>query len=718
LEVGFVALFALATVLHRIILLVEPERCSVGNGSSAYRCFFLSTFIQWQFLWLAGACQLARVTNSRALLLISSTVATWQAVTFVSFEQSRDDATDEVAMHMTKVGCSFGVFLLVYARIRAPTIDQAWRDWYWGDAVTLWYRLSRACLSSTVAAQLLVRACLLLSVAERIYNGGCWGTTGYSNAMLTLLGVLWWDSMLMVIESNLSDPCTKTEAAANGAAQPVKCTLPPPSTAVLPKMSSHQYWAAMLVIALAAHAMRIEKFPSKPVVKPEDDWLLMVVSPAAFAAFMLLCGFIWMATWHEVSRIASKAGLALLMGCAITYVWWLLSHSFTMAGMGIHIRHLLTDSRSHLASRGTSFTQWSDDLKRNLMMMLPPVNLCVALVVQGVKKHQGGPKSQNDVAKRALNRTNEIRAYVRTVTRRLIDAQGLKGITSIQQIPKQYWRRFVRQRSTNDWEFLPNKESALQFCRDFFVPTMLDGAALKVDDVDLLSRVLQGPVLHDQDEAWSTAHTFRPGRWMPADFQLEAPPGLSTPGVGKRTAEAILRYFQLDMETLHGIKQWDSLALPHACVDARCDEAQQPAALASETSSGAASAAATPEESRSPCSPPTEDSDAHSSMLSSTLHEMAEFKAKMADLQLIDDPLVQALFTSDDSDMHTVQLPDHRFISSEEPHWSDVATENALWALQLWQSSEATDNCDWDSESSSASPAHYQGPPPLLNFLN
>ena len=104
-------------------------------------------------------------------------------------------------------------------------------------------------------------------------------------------------------------------------------------------------------------------------------------------------------------------------------------------------------------------------------------------------KDEGSPKAATP------NMTNEIRMYVRSITRRLIELGAIRGVPSLNRTPQSYWKFFPRARTSNQWEFLADKKTAVDFCTDYFVPDRIDVTVLgRSIDVDEFCACLQGPV--------------------------------------------------------------------------------------------------------------------------------------------------------------------------------------------------------------------------------
>ena len=157
------------------------------------------------------------------------------------------------------------------------------------------------------------------------------------------------------------------------------------------------------------------------------------------------------------------------------------------------------------------------------------------------------PSSAKGVQKKSRGRreniTNEIRSYVRAIARSLIEARMLEGMRALSDTPKEFWKSFPRTKHSEAerQEFLPDKATALKFCKSFFLPACINAAGMDID-VKELCQCLQGPVLQYSE----TSRAFEAGPWAPAGLAIEAKlNGKCATGVGKRTAKAVLRRFNI-----------------------------------------------------------------------------------------------------------------------------------------------------------------------------
>ena len=140
--------------------------------------------------------------------------------------------------------------------------------------------------------------------------------------------------------------------------------------------------------------------------------------------------------------------------------------------------------------------------------------------------------------------SHEVCGYVRCIVRELIKRNALRDIVKLKDIPDKYWKQVPRARACNQREFLASKQAGLDFAREYFTPEHIDVGKVgdNIDEAEFLA-CLRGPVLYYADDP-NCFQAFQSGAWHPPGLNIPTLAGVRClPGVGKRTAEAILNHY-------------------------------------------------------------------------------------------------------------------------------------------------------------------------------
>ena len=173
-------------------------------------------------------------------------------------------------------------------------------------------------------------------------------------------------------------------------------------------------------------------------------------------------------------------------------------------------------------------------------------HMCVGNTIAGDSKStepSGAISNKTPKPKKpaSANISHEICGYVRSIVRELIKWKALRHIHTLKQVPDQYWKHVPRARTNNQWEFLACKVAALNFASEYFTPEHIDVTTFEgsINEAEFLA-CLRGPVLCYAD----SSRAFQAGDWQPPGLVVETPPmKRCLPGVGRRTAQAIVSHF-------------------------------------------------------------------------------------------------------------------------------------------------------------------------------
>jgi hypothetical protein len=169
------------------------------------------------------------------------------------------------------------------------------------------------------------------------------------------------------------------------------------------------------------------------------------------------------------------------------------------------------------------------------------------------KLEEQHPQQSAAKKKRYVNMVNEIKAYVRYVTRCLLKNGALRDIVYLTDVPQEYWKKLNRARETNQWDFLVDAPMARRFAEKFFTPEQLNPTALPPNtNLDEFCQCLLQPLRA------ATLARLAPSRKAPF-FTEDVPPALvsklseaqqscnghASHGVGKRTAIAIMDFLSV-----------------------------------------------------------------------------------------------------------------------------------------------------------------------------
>ena len=114
--------------------------------------------------------------------------------------------------------------------------------------------------------------------------------------------------------------------------------------------------------------------------------------------------------------------------------------------------------------------------------------------------------------------SHEICGYVCGIVHELIKRHALQPISTLKDAPQQYWKNEPRACSSNQWELLASKHSALDFGREYFTAKHIVVTALgsRINEADFLA-CLCGPVLCYTE----SSRALQAGGWEPPDLIID-----------------------------------------------------------------------------------------------------------------------------------------------------------------------------------------------------